>query len=98
MREQPWSAFGTIAERQDDNHYGVILQWGQRVEATYYRTGVMTSFGAGDHVFLERIPGSSLWMITSHAFGNPGDTGSIGWFAVDHATFGLVDGSGRIVP
>ena len=98
MTEQPYNAFGTVVERQDDNHYGVVLQWGQRVEATFYRTGVMTSFGIGNHVFLERVLGSALWMITSHAFGNPSDSGSIGWFEIDNSVFGLVDGSGRIVP
>lgn len=98
MVAEPLSTFGTIAERQDDNHYGVVIRGGQRVEATYYRTDAMTSFGAGDHIFLERISGSALWMITSHAFGNPGDSGSIGWFQVDSDVFGLVDGPGRIVP
>lgn len=91
------SSFGVVSEKIDANRYGVILKSGERVEATYYRTDTMTDFGAGSQVFCEQVPNSELWMITCHAYGNPGTTTSQ-WFEVDHAIYGLIDGIGRVMP
>ena len=97
MTDSPYF-FGTVAQKLSDNVYSVISNWGQRVEATYYRTTLDGSeFGVGDHVFLERV--GELWMLSSFAFGNPGSgSPSVGWFTVDHPIYGVVDGPGRIVP
>jgi len=93
-----YARFGTIAQKVDDNHYGVIIKGGIRVEATYYRTTIATDFDVGTPVFLEKVPGSDLWMISSLAIGNPSDPTNRGWFEIDHDTYGVVDGPGRIVP
>ena len=93
------NAYGTVAQVLDSKHYAVLLNWGQRIEATYDRTEEMTSFDAGDHVFLQKVPGSRLWVIIGHAFGSASSTSpSIGWFQVDNDTFGRVDGPGRVIP
>ncbi len=98
MRPEVNNAFGTIKEKIGDNNYAVMLTNGRTIEASYNRTDVMTDFSPGFPVYLERVGFARHWVITSHAFGDPGSTGSIGWFQVDHATYGLVDGAGRVVP
>jgi len=95
---EPHNAFATIAEVIDVNHYGVVTHWGQRIEAVYYRTGVQSNFVPGEHIFMERVKGSQLWMIIGHARGNPSGPHNVGWFEVDHAIYGVVDGPGRIMP
>jgi hypothetical protein len=99
LSRTPHNAFGTIAQAVDANHYAVVTNWGQMIEATYYRASIVPGgFVPGEHVFMERLGGSALWMITGHARGDPGGSSNIGWFEVDNLTWGLIDGPGRIVP
>ena len=57
---EPHNAFATIAQVLDSNHFGVMVNWGQRVEAVNYRGDTLA---VGDRVFIERAPGQ--WIITS---------------------------------
>ncbi|MEE9401267.1 MAG: hypothetical protein V3V32_04530 [Dehalococcoidia bacterium] len=62
----PHSTFATIREVLDENHFVVLVQ-GVSVEATYYRGSYLGQMVAGAQVFVERLPNSSLWMISSYA-------------------------------
>ena len=56
------SFFGTVMEVLDDNHYAVLANWGQRVEAVTYRSGL--PIAAGTRVFVELARDSHVWMIS----------------------------------
>ena len=55
------SFFGTVMEVLDDNHYAVLANWGQRVEAVTYRS---LTISAGTRVFVELARESQVWMIS----------------------------------
>lgn len=84
MIPSPHVLFVRIEEKIDDNHYSVTIPGGQRVEAFYYRTSVVTEFNVGDQVFIERLDWSHEWVITAQAFGDTGGGGGgINWFQMD---------------
>ncbi len=95
MRDVP-SAFGVIRQKIDDNHYSVLVA-GIPVECTYYRTAQGSGLGVGDPVFIEKIDGSQLWMISSHAPSSPSSVGNNTWLQFDHDVFGKFGGPGRFV-
>jgi hypothetical protein len=80
LMEIPDAMFVTVSTAIDGNHYAVITNWGNLIEATYYSTGT-TIFVQGDRVFIERI--DNQWMISGQAFGPASGGSETNWFTFD---------------
>lgn len=59
-------SFATVMQSLAAHRYAVMLNWGHRIEATYYGADG-ASYVQGDRVFVELADSSALWTISSRA-------------------------------